>query len=66
MLTLAEADFLISILSTVFVITMLSTFAGALYLQRFRTHLAILTGIMAALLLSIMALALAAPFLFPS
>ena len=65
MLTLAEADILIGIFSTVFVFTMLSAFTGALFLEKHRSKLAILTGVMAALLLVVMGFALAAPYMFP-
>ncbi len=64
MLTMAEADVLIGILSTVFVFTMLGAFTGALFLNKFRRELAILTGVSAALLLVVMGIALSAPFIF--
>ena len=65
MLTLPEADILIGILSTVFVFAMLGAFTGALFFDKHRRELAIVTGAMAALLLVVMVLALAAPFIFP-
>jgi hypothetical protein len=43
---------------------MLGAFTGALFLEKFRTHLAILTGIMAGLVLTMMVLALAAPYIY--
>ncbi|NVM54456.1 MAG: hypothetical protein HWN66_12200 [Candidatus Helarchaeota archaeon] len=66
MLTLAEADILIAILSTILALTMLGAFISALFQEKYRRTLAILTGVMAALLLVVMVVALAAPFIFPS
>ncbi|MHA1277038.1 MAG: hypothetical protein ACTSQI_07250 [Candidatus Helarchaeota archaeon] len=65
MLTLAQADILIGILSTTFVLIMLGAFTAALFLNKYRNHFAVLTGIMAGLVLTIMVVALAAPFIFP-
>jgi hypothetical protein len=64
LITLQDADILIGILSTIFVLTMLGAFTGALFLEKYRSHLAILTGIMAGLVLTVMVLALAAPYIF--
>ncbi|NVM31103.1 MAG: hypothetical protein HWN65_19835 [Candidatus Helarchaeota archaeon] len=65
MLTIPEADFLALTLSSVFVIILLIAFTGALFLEKHRSKLAILSGVMAALLLGVMVFALATPFIFP-
>ncbi|MHA1266454.1 MAG: hypothetical protein ACTSRS_14565 [Candidatus Helarchaeota archaeon] len=65
MVTLAEADIVISILSTVFTLTLLISFTCALFLENHRRNFAILSGIMAGLLLATMIVALSAPFVFP-
>ena len=62
---MAEADVLIAILSTVAVFTMLAAFTGALFLNKFKKELAILTGIMTGLLFVVLVLALSAPYIFP-
>ncbi|MFX1294000.1 MAG: hypothetical protein ACFFD2_03950 [Promethearchaeota archaeon] len=65
MLTLAQADVLTAVLSMIFVLMMFGTFTGALFLKKYQKELAIITGIMAALLLIVMGIALASPFIFP-
>ena len=64
MLTLAQADVLIGIFSTLFVLVMLGAFTVAVFSERHRRNFAILSGIMAALVLAVMVFALAAPYLF--
>ncbi|MFX1298501.1 MAG: hypothetical protein ACFFD2_27045 [Promethearchaeota archaeon] len=61
---MAEGDILVSTLCTITLLVLLSAFTGALFLERYRRELAILSGIMTALLLVAMVLALAAPFIF--
>ena len=65
MLTMAEADGIIAVLSTVFLFAMLGTFTGALFLNKFQKELAVLSGGMAGLLLAVLVLALAAPYIYP-
>jgi len=64
MLTLAEVDLILTTLSVVFTITLLISFTGAIFYEQQRRNLAIMSGIMAALLFSIMCAALSAPFVF--
>ena len=64
MLTLAEVDLIITILSVVFTITLLISFTGAIFYEQQRRNFAIMSGIMAALLLCILVAALSAPFVF--
>ena len=66
MLTMAQADILIGILSTAFVLGMLGAFTCALFLDKHRREWAILTGIMAGLLLGVLVFALMAPYIFPT
>ena len=64
MLTLAEVDLIITILSVVFTISLLISFTGAIFYEQQRRNLAIMSGIMAALLLCILVAALSSPFVF--
>lgn len=66
MLTMAQADILIGILSTTFVLGMLGAFTCALFLEKHKREWAIVTGLMTGLLLVVLVLALAAPYLFPT
>jgi len=66
MITLEEADLLYTILTFVFAFAMLATFTGAVFSEKQRRKLAIITGVCAGLLLFTMVFALASPYLFPS
>ena len=66
MLTMAQADILIGILSTAFALGMLGAFTCALFLEKHRREWAILTGIMTGLLLGVLVLALMSPYIFPN
>ncbi|MDD1778785.1 MAG: hypothetical protein LUQ65_11535 [Candidatus Helarchaeota archaeon] len=66
MITLEEADLLFTILTLVFAFAMLATFTGAVFSEKQRRKLAIITGICAGLLLLTMILALASPYWFTS
>ncbi len=62
--TIGEVDLLIGIFSTVFVLTMLGSFGAALFVKKHRSKFAIITGVLAALLLVVLVIALAAPFMY--
>jgi uncharacterized membrane protein YkvI len=66
MITLEEADLLYTTLTFVFAFIMLATFTGAVFYEKQRRMLAIITGIFAGLLLFAMVFALASPYLFTS
>jgi hypothetical protein len=65
MITFAEADIIIGILCNIFALGMLGAFTGAIFIEKHRRTFAIISGVMSALVLIIMVLALAAPYLVP-
>jgi hypothetical protein len=66
MITLEEADLLYTTLTFVSAFIMLATFTGAVFYEKQRRKLAIITGVFAGLLLITMIFALASPYLFTS
>jgi hypothetical protein len=66
MITLEEADLLFTIFTLVFAFVMLATFTGAVFSEKLRRRLAIITGLFAGLLLFSMVFALASPYWFSS
>ena len=66
MITLEEADLLYTIFTLVFAFLMLATFTGAVFSEKQRRKLAIVTGIFSGFLLFAMIFALASPYWFPA
>ncbi|TFG04255.1 MAG: hypothetical protein EU536_04965 [Promethearchaeota archaeon] len=64
MISLADADLFVTIATVVLTLTLLTSFSGAIFLEKRRPYFAIITGITAVLLLVIMGFALASPYMF--